>query len=207
MTTDTDLANDALALLGETEISAITDQSSKNARACLRFAAEVRLEVLRIGRWNCATRRANLVQLQALPVAGYARQFQLPTDFLRLMDVNGEAVKAKSEYFEIEGRAFLTDETQVWIRYIADVGIGACDVLIQAAIAVRLAARIAIPLSGRIEQADAMETLFQRRLAEAQGIDAKETGGADNSPWDRIFSRTRLGRARGYRRDPNRLGN
>lgn len=207
MTTDTDLANEALALLGETEISAITDQSSKNARACLKFCAAARVEVLRMGRWNCATKRATLVKLSAMPVAGYTSQFQLPTDFLRLMDVNGEAVKAKSEYFEIEGRALLTDETKVWIRYIGDIGIGACDALLQAAMAVRLAGKIAIPLSGRIEQADAMETLFQRRLAEALGIDAKETGSADNSAWERIFSRSRLGRSRGNRRDPNRLGN
>ncbi len=207
MTTDTDLANHALALLGETEISAISDQSSKNARTCLKFCAASRVEVLRMGRWNCATKRSALTEAFPVPAAGYAHQFQLPTDFLRLMDVNGEAVKNGSEYFEIEGRQFLTDETKIWIRYIADVNIGACDSLLQTAIAVRLAGKISIPISGRIEQANAMEELFQRRLSEALGADSKETGSAENSPWDKIFSRSRLARARGYRRNPNFLGN
>lgn len=205
MTNDTDLANYALALLGEAEISAITDQSSKAARMCLQFATPARQETLRMGRWNCATKRVDLVESLPVPINGYGHQFQLPTDFLRLMDVNGEAVKEADEYFEIEGRKFLTDQETVWVRYIADIGIGACDALLQAAIATRLAGKIAIPLSGRIEQADAMETLFQRRLAEAQGIDAKETASADNSPWTKIFHRSRLGRVRGARRNPLRI--
>jgi hypothetical protein len=70
---------------------------------------------------------------------------------------------------------------------------------------VRLASKIAIPLSGRIEQASAMEELFQRRLAEARGTDAKETSSAENSPWERIFSRSRTGRSRGYQRNPLRI--
>jgi hypothetical protein len=208
MTNDTDLANHALALLGEADITAITDQSSKEARTCLMFADSARKETLRMGRWNCATKRATLVEALPVPVNGYAHQFQLPSDFLRLMEMNGEAVKEAGEYFEIEGLQLLTDETSVWIRYVRDAPIGALEPLLQTAVAVRLASKIAIPLSGRLEQAEAMEALFQRRLAEAQGIDAKETAGADNSPWERIFSRSRLLRSRwqGLRRDPNRLG-
>lgn len=206
MTNDTDLANHALGLIGEALISAITDQSSKEARTCLKFAAAARVETLRMGRWNCATDRATLVELSTAPVGGYSHQFQLPTNFIRLMDVNGEAVKETDEYFEIEGRKFLTDSESVWIRYIYDAPIGALDPLLQATIAARLASKIAIPLSARIEQASAMEELFQRRLAEARCTDAKETNGADNAPWDKLFSRSRSLRSRGGRVNPNRFG-
>ncbi len=206
MTNDTDLANHALGLIGEALITAITDQSSKEARTCLKFASAARLETLRLGRWNCATDRVALVELSTAPAGGYSHQFQLPTNFIRLMDVNGEAVKEADEYFEIEGRKFLTDEESVWIRYIYAAPIGALDPLLQAAVATRLASKIAIPLSGRIEQASAMEELFQRRLAEARGIDAKETQGADNAPWEKVFSRSRSQRSRGGRVNPNRLG-
>lgn len=197
MTNDTDLANRALGLIGEAEISAITDQSSKGARTCRQFATAARSETLRMGRWNCATKRTALVEVLPVPVGDYAHQFQLPTDFLRLMEVNGEAVKAADEFFEIEGRKFLTDSGTVWIRYIADIPIGACDPLLQAAIATRLAHLIAIPLSARIEQADALEKLYQRRLSEASSIDAKETGSGENPKWDRVFSRSRLLQSRG----------
>ncbi len=205
MTNDTDLANHALALLREEAITAITDQSSQAARTCLEFVASARQETLRMGRWNCATKRATLVRLAEVPPGGYAYQYQLPSDFIRLMDVNGEAVKATEEYFEIESRQFLTDAETVWIRYVADVSIGNLDPLLKLAVATRLASKIAIPLSGRIELADAMETLFQRRLGEARGIDAKETASGDNPTWDKVFDRTRTGRVRGYRRNPLRI--
>lgn len=205
MNNDTDLANYALALIGEAQITAITDTSSKEARVCLKFADQSRRETLRMARWNCATSRANLTEILPVPVAGYAHQYQLPTDWLRLMEINGEAVKESEEYFEIEGRALLIDAETVWIRYVKDIGIGACDPLLKSAIGTRLAAKIAIPLSGRIEQADAMESLFKRRLEEAQSIDSKESAGAENPIWEKIFGRSRTLRARGAVRNPLRI--
>lgn len=205
MTNDTDLANHALALISEEPITAITDTASTNARTCRTFATEARLETLRMGRWNCATKRATLTQLALAPLGNYSYAYQLPADFLRLMEVNGEAVRAADEYFEIEGKRLVTSAETVWVRYIADIGIGACDPLLQAAIAVRLAQKIALPLSARLEQAEALEQLFQRRLKEAQSIDAKETASGENPSWDRVLSRSRTGRARGYRRNPTRL--
>ena len=205
MTNDTDLANHALALISEEPITAITDQASTNARTCRTFVNEARLETLRMGRWNCATKRATLTALSTPPLGDYAFSYQLPADYVRLMEVNGEAVKTSDEYFEIEGKQLLTDSAPVWIRYIADIGIGACDPLLQAAIAVRLAQKIALPLSARLEQADALEGLFQRRLKEAQGIDAKETQSAENAGWEKVLGRSRLGRVRGARRNPLRI--
>lgn len=205
MTNDTDLANHALALISEEPITAITDQASTNARTCRTFVTEARLETLRMGRWNCATKRATLTTLSTPPIGDYTFRYQLPKDYVRLMEVNGEAVKTSDEYFEIEGKQLLTDSAPVWIRYIADIGIGACDPLLQAAIAVRLAQKIALPLSARLEQADALEGLFQRRLKEALSIDAKETQSAENAGWEKVLGRSRLGRVRGARRNPLRI--
>lgn len=205
MTNNTDLANHALGLVGVAGITAITDQNSQAARTCLLFADQARVETLRLGRWNCATKRTTLAEVLPVPVEGYAHQFQLPTDFVRLLEVNGEAVKSSDEYFEIEGTALLSDEETVWIRYIRDIGIGACDPLLQAAVAAKLAQKIAIPLTAKIDLSDAMESLFQRKLAEAASIDAKETASADNPSWEKVLGRSRLSRARGYRRNPERL--
>lgn len=242
MTTLTDLANAALGLLGETEITDITDTTVKAAKVCNRHAEQALYETLRLGRWNCASRRAYL--LESAPAAwavgttyafnaevtygtthyasraaanlakeptvtsgwedwwaadeGYQKKFALPADFLRLLEINGEAVRAHDEFFEIEGAYLLTDESSVWIRYIAAVAISACDVLLQSAAAARLASRIAIPLTGRIEQANAFEALFARRLAEAQKIDAHETGSGDNPAWEKVLTRSRLVRLRGW---------
>lgn len=205
MTNDTDLANHALGLLGETQISNIDDTTSKAARACKMFADAARRETLRLGRWNCATKRAELVVRLPAPANGYTYNLTLPTDFIRLLEVNGEAVKESDEYFEIESGLLLIDRNDVWIRYIADIPIGACDPLLQSAIVARLASKIAIPLSARIEQMQSMEQVFRVRMSEARHIDGMETQGGENAAWEKVLGRSRLGRIRGHRRDPERL--
>jgi hypothetical protein len=204
MTNDTDLANHALALISEGEISNINQRDSKAARVCKQFATQARQEVLRMARWNCATRRAELVEKLPRPKLGYAHRYQLPTDFLRLLEVNGESAKASDEYFEIEERILRSDATVAWIRYTADIGIGACDSLLKAAIVTRLASKISVPLSGRLDQTEMLEGLFRRRLAEARHADAAETHGGENAGWEKMLSRSRLARVRSTVRNPLR---
>lgn len=205
MNSDTDLANEALALLGEMPISNIADVDSKPARTCRQFAAGVIDEVLRLGRWNCATRRATLSQLVPAPVSGRSYRYSLPEDYLRLLDLNGEPSDDSTEYLQIEGRELLTDDSTAVIRYVARVPIGACDPLLKHAIACRLAAKVAIPLTGSQEKVDLMFGLAERALAKARQVDCQEAGSGENTPWNRILGRSRLLRFRGRRRNPERL--
>ena len=202
MTTNTDLANHALALLGEMPISDIDSETSKPARVCLQFVQAAIDETLRMGRWNCATERVTLAKSTVGPVAGYDFYYDLPGDFIRLMEVNGEQWEDSSEFFEIEGLQLATDEDSVSIRYIQRIPIGFADALLANAIAIRLAGKIALPLTGSEEKAITFARLFREALGEARQHDAQESGTGRNPRWAKVFSRSRLLRSRGSGRNP-----
>jgi len=202
MTTNTDLANHALALLGELPISDIESETSKPARVCRQFIQSAMDETLRMGRWNCATERVTLARNSTAPVAGYDFYYDLPGDFIRLLEVNGEQYEDSSEFFEVEGLKLASDEDSVSIRYIRRITIGYADGLLANAMAVRLAGKIALPLTGSEEKAITFARLFREALGEARQHDAQESGTGRNPRWQKVFSRSRLLRARGTGRNP-----
>lgn len=205
MTTDTDLANAALAMLGEMPITSIDDTGSKPARVCKQFVEAAKDEVLRLGRWNCATKRVALVEATPVPISGFEHKFTLPADLIRILEINGEQTEDSSEYFEREGNLLLINEPTVTLRYVARVAISECDPLLQEAMAVRLAGKVCVALTGSGEKTALMTQLFYKALAEARQVDSQETGSRENSGWSRIFGRSRLLLAKGFRRNPERL--
>jgi hypothetical protein len=205
MQTLTDLANAALAYLGDAPVSSITDPDSKPARLCNQFAQAAMDETLRLGRWNRGAMRATLVQDAAAPAFGFRHSYRLPDGWLRLCEVNGEAWEDSTQFFAIEGDRLLTDQPSVELRYIGRTAIGQCDPLCQEAIALRLAAKIALPLLGNQEVRTMMEALADRALHRARHIDAVESNGKENPAWNQVMSRSRLLRTRGARRNPLRL--
>jgi hypothetical protein len=248
MTTNTDLANAALGLLGEMPIASI-DDANKPAVTCKAFVTAAIGEVLQLGRWNKVTKRgypveavpadwlvgttyalgdraiyggvtyvsrvgANLAKEPTVTsgwgdwwavLVGYPHRFALPADFLRLMEINGEQVDATEEFYEIEGGYLLTESTEVAIRYIATETISGLGPLLQNAIALRLAAKIAVPLLGSFEKSAAMTSMFTKALAEARQVDAQESGSRENPGWSRVFGRSRLISAKTTTRNPLRM--
>lgn len=206
MTNKTALANAALALLGEVAISSIDDTDSAAARVCKQFADAAIGETLRLGRWNSATKRVALVRLAETPPAdSFAYYYQLPNDCLRVLEINGEEFNGSTEFFEVEDDRIASDEDAVELRYVSNADISKMDPLLQNAVALRLAHKIAIPLSGSPEKSAFMLQMFGKALAEARQVDAQECGSREKSAFARIFSRSRLLRARGRGRNPLRL--
>ena len=167
------------------------------------YAAEALKETLRMGRWNCAIKRATLTASTAPTVGSFLYKFAWPATCLRVLEVNGEAVTAANEYFEIEGAFVLTNETPTWIRYVDNITLAACDPLLANAVNTRHAAKIAAALT--LPSAPALEGLFQKRLADARQQDAMEAGGAEKPSWNRVFSRSRLLNQRRNGRNPLRI--
>lgn len=196
MKTETDLANHALTYLGEIAISSIDDAGSKAARVCKQFAGAAISETLRLARWNGGTKRATLSERLPAPIAGFAHYYSLPTDFLRLMEINGEQTQNSEDLFEIEGQLLATDATAVTIRYVAKVGIEGFDPLLQKAIALRLASMVAVPLLGSSDKMQIMDAMFQRAVSQARQVDAQESGARENTGWERVLSRSPLIQAR-----------
>ena len=114
---ETTICNLALAKLGAGKIIAL-DEESPEAQACRLHYAETRDEVLRSHRWNFATRAQSLTENAVPPIFGWNHQFLLPTDCLRVLELNGWNLTQRPGYWQLEGRMLLCNDEAADIRYI-----------------------------------------------------------------------------------------
>jgi hypothetical protein len=126
---DVDIINAALAKLGAEPILARTENNNRGRTMNARYNS-VRDAELRRHRWRFSFSRTSLPALAAAPDSDYARQFELPDDFLRLIE-GGDIKSAPdlcdfrgidSALYSIEGRTILTNlPAPLSIRYIAQI--------------------------------------------------------------------------------------
>jgi hypothetical protein len=164
----------ALGKVGADSITAITDASA-NARACNRFYEPVRDELLRRHAWSFAINRATLAQLAEAPAFGYDHAYQLPASpyCLRVLELYEE--RDSGYDYLIEGRKLISDSDTARIKYIAQITDPAqFDSSFVEALATRLAAEIAIPVTGESGIAEAMMKLAELKTVEAIGNDSQE---------------------------------
>jgi hypothetical protein len=206
MTTATDLANRALSHIGEMSITDITDTESKAARTCNGLYQSIIDETLREHRWNCAIDRQTLSELSEEPNHGFEHAFQLPSDFLRLLEVNGEQFDGSDQFHEIEeGKRLLSYSSTAEIRYVKRIEIHEFDPLLAKAVSAGLAAAICIPLTKDAKMQAQLEALKARAISKAQRVDAIEVGSREGNPLQRILENSPLIRSRGCRRYRNPL--
>ena len=129
MTSQTSIANGALIKLGATRITSL-DDGSKSSRLIMDRWDALRDDELRRRRWVFAIKRTSLSALSDAPDHGFALQYQLPTDFLRLDLVDdrypaqptGDYIGDEAAEWAIEGRKLLTDlPAPLKIRYGARI--------------------------------------------------------------------------------------
>lgn len=146
----TDIVNQALHRVGAKRIMDLDDDDSIPARICKDLLDTTIQEVGRSHEWNCLKSRADLAQLSEAPPFGWSYQYQLPTDFLKLVKLNGTlSDNDPGDEYEIEGRKILTDADVAQIQYIAfKTDTNEYDALFIDAVVTLLAAKIAIPIRG-----------------------------------------------------------
>jgi len=126
-TSDVSIANSALSKIGGGSIIALTDDTPAGIAVNARYA-NVRDAELRRHVWRFAVKRASLAALTTTPAFGYALEYQLPADCLRLLVAGKFAPGLNlSEFrwgvddldYTIEGRKILTDiGAPLYIRYV-----------------------------------------------------------------------------------------
>lgn len=181
------ICNIALTMLGEKSITSLGDDS-KQARYCALRYGDVRNAVLRAHPWNCALARAQLARLADDPAFGWAYQYELPNDYLRMVRLEN----MEDEYV-IEGSALLTDISPcriIYVKLLTDTT--QFDPLLVEAIACRLAWELAKPVTGSTDLMDRMEKKYDTILREARSIDAQEGSSNDELIAD-IWLRARIG--------------
>jgi hypothetical protein len=184
--TDLEISNVALARIGEARITDFngTDMVSEQCRVQLPLAID---EVLRSHRWNFAQTR---IQLEAevnddddeliVPAFGFEMQFPLPSDCLRVLEVNGISGSGDpSSQWEIEGRKLLCSlGTPINVVYIKQQSAAAfTDSLALECLVLLLAAKLSPTIQGgSTSKADELRAELTRVMAPiARRIDSNES--------------------------------
>jgi hypothetical protein len=181
---ETTICNLALGKLGAGRIIAL-DEESEEARACLLHYAETRDEVLRAHRWNFAIKREQLVQDPVPPRFGELFAYHLPTDCLRVLEMNSWKLSQRPGYWEVEGDQLTTHSDVADIRYIRRVvDCNLFDALFVEALVLKLAAKLALPLTGNSKLAGQLVEEYEKLTAgRARRTDAFEANPARRPAW------------------------
>lgn len=148
MAAQVEICNRALLKLGADTITSLSEANVK-ARVMSALWDTCRKAELRKRNWNFALARASLAKLSTAPSWGFGNQFQLPTDFLRIVQVSDVYVApGLNDYrdsddspYAVEGQTILTDfDDPLKIRYVKDVtDPGVFDALFVEVLACKLA--------------------------------------------------------------------
>ena len=176
------VVNSALAEVGSPRLTALAD-GTPVSDLCDREYATTRDRVFYECACNEIVRRIRLVNAEnTAPAFGFAKAFVLPDDFIRLLRFDDPSFR-----FRIENGQVLTDQTSLNMIYVfrnEDVttwGPGLMD-----AVVLRLASRLAKPITGSDDLSFKMFDKSRDSIAELRYQDAQQ-GPTDyyaGSTWD-----------------------
>lgn len=184
MASEVDICNMALTHLGDAGNVASIDppEASTQARYCARYYPVARDEVLESHTWRFNTRRKALasVDLPAEVEDEWAYAYALPGDCLRpvAVYVPGVTDRGETEDFTIEtagdgSQILLTDVDGAHLKYLIRVSDASrFPPTVVAAIAARLAYRLALPITKSTDTRDGMLKLYMIERAHAAAVDA-----------------------------------
>lgn len=165
------IVNNALVRIGASSITSLTE-NSEAARAANVIYDQIRDATLRDHVWNFATRRIQLAQDATGPAFGYVYSYTLPTDCLRVLQM-----ELKDMVYKIEGRKLLTDEGTAKIMYISRVtDPNEFDPMFVEALSARLAAELSVTLTDSNSLYQNMMEVYRLKITDARSIDGQESG-------------------------------
>jgi hypothetical protein len=123
MADDVSICNLALQRLGAKSISSLTEDSTA-ARACNRVYEHARDSELRAHPWSFARRRVQVAADATAPTFGFAKRYQLPSDYLRILPTNGYDGSSVQDDWQIEGRFIVTNDASpinlIYLKRVTD---------------------------------------------------------------------------------------
>ena len=201
MPSPTDIANLALQHLGESRIISIDDTGDKVSRTCGVTYPQARDEALATAPWSCAKKQAALTKLATAPLYKWQAAYQLPADFIRLIEIDGTNAWGPSEYFDRMGNQLLTgnedsDEpgTTLHIEYIfRQEDATTYDPLLVECLALIMAMKMARTLTGSDTKAAQLREEYERVvLPRARTLNATQLYTGKNHPIRQRLKRSLL---------------
>ena len=181
--TDVDIMNIAAVKLGTNTINTRLDQSTTAIVFNARYEA-VRDAELRRNLWRFAIKRTELSALTSTPLGTqFTTEFQLPSDYLRLVQVAESFVSSQTNYrtvdeslYSIEGKKLLTNwPSPLLIRYVYRVtDTSVFDTTFREVLGARLAYECCETIVGRSSKKGDIWKDYQQASDEARPANAIE---------------------------------
>lgn len=168
---ETSIANGALILLGERRINSI-DDTTKTAKLMKDRFDEIRDDLLRSHPWNFATKRASLDADSGAPAWGFDYQYTLPSDSLRLIEVDNP-----NRYdYRVEERKILTNiGTPLLVAYTSQItDPTSMDVMFRQALSASLAADLCEAITGTTSKVESMLGIRELKIRKSRVPDGQE---------------------------------
>ena len=184
----TEIVNLALTRLGQDRVISITDdvEAARVMRSLWEFTRDT---VLAGYPWKFAIKRTSLPALADAPAYGWARQFTVPEECLRLVQVGDDYVfyTGMRDTFQLEGGVIMTDEAApLQLRYVQRVtNVGLWPVLFGRVVAMQLAIDACEKLTSSSAKQGVLNEAYALAVAQARKQSAIERPPqrADNSDW------------------------
>lgn len=184
MASDVEIANRALSKIGEYRITSF-DDDSKPSRAIKSAFEFVRDSEFRTHRWHFTKKRITLPAMSTTPTFGWDYQYQLPSDYLQVIQVGlYDPVVNMEDYrttgkreWEIEaGNVLLTNsEAPLALRYVARVtDTTRWDAAFNEAFACRLAMEICEELTQSTTKKESARQDYKQTISDAIRANAIE---------------------------------
>lgn len=167
------ICNTALIALGDTPIAAFPPtETTTRAKQCANIYDDVRDSVLREHTWSCARKRAIISPDVAAPAFGFAYQFTLPADCLRVLSITQNGEQAD---YRIESGKLLANVAALYLSYIWQNDEPASyDALLVSALSWAIAARLGYAIPGSAALMQTMEGKYQQVINQAKAVNAQE---------------------------------
>lgn len=172
MTSSVSVCSNALVRLGDNPISSLNDPT-KAARACANLYPSVRDAILRDHPWNCARKRVVLAPLLAKPAFDYPYQFQLPSDWLRTIQI-GERDMPMT--YTQEGRLILAYRATLPLVYVWDNQVESTwDSELVGVMTAAMAAVLAYPITQSTAMMQAQEQKLAGLMKSAKAVNGQDS--------------------------------
>jgi hypothetical protein len=179
------ICNMALGWIGAERITSLDDASTE-AILCKANYDTARDTVLESREWTFAVKRFALVPTGVTPEFTWGQQFDLPTEILRVLSVERGSVVGSNELsanvieheqmdWVREGNQILTNFDAVYVRAIIRIeNTTFFSASFVHALAARIAADLAIPITRSKVLQQQMFALYQAKLADAAALDGMQ---------------------------------
>jgi hypothetical protein len=121
MASEVGICNAALQMVKHSKRISDLTQGTKEANACEVVYEELRDALLEMHQWNFAAKRLKLPRLAEAPAFEWDYAYQMPSDYVRIVQVYGNSDGRGRIAYKIEGDTIVSDETDVYVRYVARI--------------------------------------------------------------------------------------